>query len=332
VEYIKDPYTRKKTALMSHQEYRTIKIGPTDLLKNGQMIQVSVCDPFDDSKFHPTDKVIIAKHNEQHYACGSFCGFDFTNLATGALLGEKLVCPTCGSAYNITSGFVDQGPSLRNISSFLVQTRDNKVQMIIPEHVPAFAKKKYLKRQNIDPRTFVVLGDSETALSAVDSLRTSFTGRVVVIPTSPFGQFENTDILNRKFSPISKNEAFMVEEDYFERANIDIVKGELKSIDLQRNEITVKGLKDRIHFDKVMIAWGSYKKRLSKDYSNVFYLEDRHSHARCHNEMLKAKSIVVLGGTFEAFQTAASMREYLDSIYYKDVQISIIHPEMSEIQ
>lgn len=71
------------------------------------MIQVSVCDPFDDDTFHPTDKVIIAKHNNQYYATGSFCGFDYTNLATGAFLGEKLICPTCGSTYNIENGYVD---------------------------------------------------------------------------------------------------------------------------------------------------------------------------------------------------------------------------------
>lgn len=52
-----------------------------DLLKNGQMIQVSVCDPFDDNVFNPTDKVIIAKHNDKYFALGSFCGFDFTSLA-----------------------------------------------------------------------------------------------------------------------------------------------------------------------------------------------------------------------------------------------------------
>ena len=45
----------------------------------------------------------------------------------------------------------------------------------MPEHVPAFAKKKFIKRQNIDPRTFVILGDSETALAAIDALRTGFT-------------------------------------------------------------------------------------------------------------------------------------------------------------
>lgn len=55
------------------------------------------------------------------------------------------------------------------------------------------------------------MGDSETALSAIDALRTNFTGRIVVIPSSPYGSFENTDILNKKFSPINKNEVYMVE-------------------------------------------------------------------------------------------------------------------------
>jgi len=87
----------------------------------------------------------------------------------------------------------------------------------------------------MDPRTFVVLGDSETALSIIDALRAGFTGRVVVIPSSPYGQFENTDILCRKFTPINKNEVYLVEEDYLDRANIDVVKGEIKTIDLNNN-------------------------------------------------------------------------------------------------
>ena len=98
---IKDPYARSQASIMKHQEYRTIKVGPVDLLKNGQMIQVSVCDPFNEATFHPTDKVIIVKHNDKYFATGSFCGFDYTNLATGAIIGEKLICPTCGSNYNI---------------------------------------------------------------------------------------------------------------------------------------------------------------------------------------------------------------------------------------
>jgi hypothetical protein len=37
------------------------------------------------------------------------------------------------------------------------------------------------------------------------------------------------------------------------------------------------------------------------DYTNVHYLEDRFSHAKCHNELIKAKEIAIIGGTFEAY-------------------------------
>ncbi len=74
--------------------------------------------------------------------------------------------------------------------------------MVMPEHVPAFSHKSFIKRQTIDPRTLVILGDSETALSAVDALRTSYTGKIVLIPTSPYGQFENFDIMTRKFNQL----------------------------------------------------------------------------------------------------------------------------------
>jgi NADH dehydrogenase FAD-containing subunit len=131
------------------------------------------------------------------------------------------------------------------------------LQLVIPEHIPAFSKKRFISRANIDPRCFVVLGDSETALSAIDALRTNFTGRVIVVPTSPYGSFENVDIFTRKFSPINKNEAFMVEEDYLDRANIDVIKGEIKAIDLNKNQLIIKGTNGPIEFDKILIAWGS---------------------------------------------------------------------------
>ncbi len=188
------------------------------------------------------------------------------------------------------------------------------MSVIIPEHVPAFAKKKLLKKTNIDPRTFVIIGDSEAAIAAVDALRTSFAGNIVLIPQSPFGQFENLDVLRRKFSPLSKNEVFYLDDDYMNRANIKVVPGIIKFIDVDKKEIEVKGYHEKLEFEKVLLAWGSAKKRLDKEFSNVFYLEDRQAHARCHNELLKAKTIVVLGGTIEAYQSAASIRDYLDSI------------------
>jgi NADH dehydrogenase FAD-containing subunit len=152
-----------------------------------------------------------------------------------------------------------------------------------------------------------------------------------LIPQSPFGQFENLDVLRRKFSPLSKNEVYFLEEEYMNKANIRVVPGIIKFIDVDKKEIEVKGYHEKLEFEKLLLAWGSVKKRLDKEFTNVFYLEDRQAHARCHNELLKAKTIVVLGGTIEAYQSAASLRDYLDSIGFNNVQIVLLNHGKSEL-
>ena len=215
---------------------------------------------------------------------------------------------------------------------------------MVPEHIPAFTQKNYLTREVIDPRTFVIVGDSETALSAVDALRAGYTGRIVLLSPSIYGAFENQEILTKRFEPLEKNDVFMVDDDYLERANVEVVKGDIKTIDLSKNIIVIGGLKKPIEFNKLLFAFGSFKKRLStkttsddaqantaSSYSNVFYLEDRFSHAKFHNNLLKAKTIVVLGGTFEAYQAAASIRDYLDSVDYYDTKIILMESSSSEV-
>jgi hypothetical protein len=50
------------------------------------------------------------------------------------------------------------------------------------------------------------------------------------------------------------------------------------------------------------VAWGAEKNKLGPElsFSNVLYIEDRLSHAKVHNALLKAKNVVVLGNTLEA--------------------------------
>lgn len=93
----------------------------------------------------------------------------------------------------------------------------------------------------------------------------------------------------------------------------------------------MKGNNTAIAFDKVLFAVGHHKKRLDKEFTNVFYLEDRFAHAKCHNELLKAKQVVVVGGTLEAYQQASSIRAYLDTIGASDTEILIINDKPSEV-
>ena len=68
-----------------------------------------------------------------------------------------------------------------------MKVRNENIELTVPEHIPAFSKKKFLKREILDPRVFVIVGDNETVLSTIDGLRTNFTGRIVVVPVNAFG-------------------------------------------------------------------------------------------------------------------------------------------------
>ena len=108
------------------------------------------------------------------------------------------------------------------------------MKVTVPEHIPAFSKKKYLGQEKIDPRTMVILGDTQEALSAVDALRQCFTGTIVLFTMSQYGQFENPEILKKKFTNLTKFETFITDMDFLDQANVSVVRGGVEKIDWKK--------------------------------------------------------------------------------------------------
>jgi nitrite reductase/ring-hydroxylating ferredoxin subunit len=103
------------------EHYREVILGERTLLKNQQKCQIQICDPFDDTVFHPTDKMVLFKYNDKLYATGSFCGYCYTDIGqAGVFLGDKIICPTCTTSYDVKDGKVDNGPGMRNIASYML--------------------------------------------------------------------------------------------------------------------------------------------------------------------------------------------------------------------
>lgn len=308
--------------------FRKITVLEEGMIKNNMKIQIAVCDPDDPDLFRPMNKVLIFNRNGKYHATGSYCGHDFTDLENGILVGNQIICPTCGSAYNIETGIVEEGPSMRNISTFPISVRKKKVNLIVPDQIPAFALRETLNREFIDPRTMVIIGDSEAALSAIITLRHSFTGRIIVCPTSASGAFENKQIFSRKFGPLSKPEVYLVESDLFKNAQVDVISSPIRKIDHDTREITFAN-GEKVNFESVLFA-GSAQKKTDFPYSNVYTVNDFETHAKVHNEAIKAKHICVLGGTFEAYQSAISLRTYLDELGLEDTRVTLFEKDTSE--
>jgi flagellar basal body rod protein FlgG len=62
-----------------------------------------------------------------------------------------------------------------------------------------------------------------------------------MIPCSNFGAFENTDIMKREMGPLAKNQCYLVENDYLDRANVDVIKGQVKMIDVENRKMAISG-------------------------------------------------------------------------------------------
>lgn len=71
---------------------------------------------------------------------------------------------------------------------------------------------------------------------------------------------------------------------------------------------------------------------MQTNYSNVYYIEDRFTHANIHNKLVNAKTVVILGDTFEAVEMANSAREYLDSVNKYHTKVILMMNERPQIR
>ena len=96
--------------------------------------------------------------------------------------------------------------------------------------------------------------------------------------------------------------------------------------------MAVAGLRKPLYFDKILVAWGAEKNKLEKSFTNVHYIEDRFSHAKVHNQLLKAKKVVILGNTFDAIQTASSTRAYLDECGLFKTEVTLMATSVPDVR
>ena len=68
----------------------------------------------------------------------SFCGFDMTDLSNGVSLGDKIICPTCLSEFNIEDGKCNFGPAFNNLASYPMI---NVIELIIKIYTLVFREK-----------------------------------------------------------------------------------------------------------------------------------------------------------------------------------------------
>ena len=135
--------------------------------------------------------LLMFMYQRELYLTTSVCAFDGADLGKGLFVGDKIICPNCGSSFCIKNGHVEEGPSLRNIACVPFLLSDNGVIAVLPknEAVPRFSKQKTPKPEP-NAQTFVILGSTPEALAAIHTMNALFKGQMILLPTS--GTWDNT--------------------------------------------------------------------------------------------------------------------------------------------
>ncbi len=285
--------------------------------------------------FNYFQKLLVFKLGHNYHAMGSFCSYDLTDLKDSILLGDKIICPHCLSEYNITDGSVESGLANRNLAYFPVSLRNEKVFVRIPlKKIPVFSNPISADNNNeLDPRHIVLIGDTETVVGAVNTLRLFFTGKISIITNKSDLHFIDLNKLTKSLFPLRAKHARFFDNKMLDEMGINVYDEKVHYIDGEKRIISLKN-KMKIPFDKVLIAVGSERQKLNKSYNNVFTLQNIQDHANIHNAIIKkdVKSIAIIGENLKSIEIASSIRRYMDALGREDVNISIVSEKKNIIE
>ena len=74
-------------------------------------------------------EVVVFKIDDEFYAIEDVCSHDGTEIASGELDGDEIICPRHGARFCVKTGAVKSAPAYEDIHSYPVRIVDGIVQI-----------------------------------------------------------------------------------------------------------------------------------------------------------------------------------------------------------
>ncbi|BGP18729.1 hypothetical protein JCM10213_009208 [Rhodosporidiobolus nylandii] len=294
-----------------------VRVGPLDLLKDGEMKEVPF--PSEDSE----NKILLSKVKGQVYATSGKCTHYGAPLAKGVLTAEgRLVCPWHGACFNVCTGDIEDAPGLNALQSFKVAVEDGS---IFVHADPETAKNS---REPAPPSVEIhqtptkhsnvlIVGGGAGAAHAVEGLREEgFTGKITVVSREPHLPIDRTKASKALVSDASK--LALRGPDFYKKQKVDfILDTDATAIDFSAATVTLSN-GNKLSYDNVILATGAEPTRPpldGVDLGNIFTLRGVKD-AAAINEVVGApesdeqkKSVVIVGSSFIGMEVALALAE-----------------------
>ncbi len=76
-------------------------------------------------------KILVVNLAGKYYALGDVCMHRGCSLANGTISGENVECPCHGSTYNVTTGGIVKGPTVRPEPTFPVKAEGDQIMVSV---------------------------------------------------------------------------------------------------------------------------------------------------------------------------------------------------------
>ena len=282
------------------------EIGASADFPEGQLRQVQV-GPDKDNDF-----ILVVRVQGKLYALGGKCSHFGAPLATGMLFDDLVVCPWHLAAFDIKTGYTENGPMIDGIPTYAITETDGKVVVKIPKDVKNSRKSiQTVKRDPANTQRFVIVGGGVAGASAAETLRQSgFTGEIIILSAEDHTPYDRS-ALTKAMLTIEPGMIAVRSKQYYEEIGVEIKTGTtVVGVETATKTVQTKN-GEKIHYDKLLLATGAGASPLNvpgNKLGNIHSVRDFSDVYKIRESVKTAKNVVIVGGGLIGTETASNLK------------------------
>ncbi|CAD8152841.1 unnamed protein product [Paramecium octaurelia] len=277
-----------------------------DNLNEGEMREVQVGPKKEDA-------VLVCKVDGQIYCVSNSCPHVGAPLSAGFLVGDKVKCPFHNASFSVKDGVHDEGPMFRGLQTFPVKQENGQIVIRVEKQLLNAPRTLNMVTKGDDPTHVVIVGGGVSGQSAAETLRQAgFRGKITIITAEDSLPYDRTPMSKMTF--LVKQQGLQIRpKQFYEQYGIDVLTNTtVESIDINNQDVVVG--KEKIHYDKLLLATGGTARRPQLDgvnLGNVHTLRQFNDLQSIRDKAKTAKNIVVVGASFIGMETASAIKKEL---------------------
>lgn len=314
----------------SGKQYFPLGLSVGDL-NDGEMREVTLTIDNIDRK----PKIIVARVNGMFYATSNLCPHYKAPLIKGVLTSQgRLVCPWHAACFDVTTGEIEEAPSVNPLRSYKVMTKeDGSLELLcnlsdltstspIHENMADICKTE-IKADSCaqNSKRILILGGGAAGAVAAQSARSSgFGGEILILTSEPYLPIDRVKL--SKFIQLDASKIYLYPEDHLVN-NLGIkvhTSTTVESVDFKSSKVRLNGGAD-ISYDALLLATGSEPQKIpiqGSNGSNVLVIREIKDCQLIQEELNRAPDnrprIVIIGASWIGLESAAMLSKSAASI------------------